>query len=166
MFGLDNKESAAIFMINIKFLFYRLIFTPVIGMLSFDFDVIGDSCFVFCKSYTYANSRGDSGGGGHPARAPPKIGKNMIFFGVKSWFFTRNIPKIFAPPSARRNFFKCAPPNLKSWIRPWIVPITTNVVSSNRAQARCTRYNIMWSSLSVICGGLVVFSGYPGFLHQ
>jgi hypothetical protein len=84
MFGLDNKESAAIFMINIKFLFYRLIFTPVIGMLSFDFDVIGDSCFVFCKSYTYANSRGGFRGGMHPARAPPKIGKNMVFFGVKS----------------------------------------------------------------------------------
>jgi hypothetical protein len=31
------------------------------------------------------------------------------FFGVKSWFFTRNTPKIFAPPSARRNLFKCAP---------------------------------------------------------
>jgi hypothetical protein len=29
------------------------------------------------------------------------------FFGVKSWFFTRNTPTIFAPPSARRNFFKC-----------------------------------------------------------
>ena len=25
---------------------------------------------------------------------------------------------MFAPPSARRNFFKCATPNLKSWIRP------------------------------------------------
>jgi hypothetical protein len=24
---------------------------------------------------------------------------------------------MFAPPSARRNFFKCAPPSLKSWIR-------------------------------------------------
>jgi len=24
------------------------------------------------------------------------------------------------------------------------VPITTNVVSSNHAQTRCTRYNIMW----------------------
>jgi hypothetical protein len=24
--------------------------------------------------------------------------------------FTRNTPNIFAPPSARRNFFKCAPP--------------------------------------------------------
>ena len=31
--------------------------------------------------------------------------------------------------------------------------VTTNVVSSNPAQARCTRYNIMWSSfLSVNCG--------------
>ena len=27
---------------------------------------------------------------------------------------------MFASPSARRNFFKCAPPNLKSWIRPWL----------------------------------------------
>jgi hypothetical protein len=66
--------------------------------------------------------------GAHPA---PKIGKNMIFwrkivifhtkypknvrplppqldkirfFGVKSWFFTRNTPTILAPPSARCNF--------------------------------------------------------------
>ena len=45
------------------------------------------------------------------SRAPPKIGK-IWFFCVKSWFFTRNTPKIFAPPSARRNFFKCAPPPL------------------------------------------------------
>ena len=52
--------------------------------------------------------------------APPSaIGKNMIF-GVKSWFFTRNTPKIFAPPSARCDFFKCASLNLKSWIRPCI----------------------------------------------
>jgi hypothetical protein len=32
-----------------------------------------------------------------------------------------NTPTIFAPPSARRNFFKCAPPNLKSCIRPWLI---------------------------------------------
>ena len=42
--------------------------------------------------------RGRSKRGG--VRAPPKIGKNMIFFGTKSWFFKRNTPKIFAPPSA------------------------------------------------------------------
>ena len=67
-----------------------------------------------------------------------------MIFGVKSWFSTRNTSKIFTPPSAieknmifwhkmvifhtkypqntpsaRRYFFKCAPPNLKSWIRPW-----------------------------------------------
>jgi hypothetical protein len=35
------------------------------------------------------------------------------------------------------------------------VHITTNVVSSYPGQARCTRYNIMWYSLSVICGRLV-----------
>ena len=32
--------------------------------------------------------------------------------------------------------------------------------------ARCTRYNIMWSSLSVTCDRSVVFSGYSSFLHQ
>ena len=31
------------------------------------------------------------------------------------------------------------------------MPITTNVVSSNPVQSRCTQYNIMWSSLSVTC---------------
>jgi hypothetical protein len=55
-------------------------------------------------------------GGAHPARAPPPLKLEKIwFFGVKSWFFTRNTPKFFALPSARRNFFKCTPPNLKSW---------------------------------------------------
>ena len=46
--------------------------------------------------------------GAHPSRAPLELEK-IWFFGVKSWFFTRNTPKLFAPPSARRNFFKCAP---------------------------------------------------------
>jgi hypothetical protein len=32
--------------------------------------------------------------------------------------------------------------------------------------ARCSRYNIMWSSLSVIYGISVVFSGYSGLLYQ
>ena len=44
--------------------------------------------------------------------------EKIWYFGVKSWFFTRNTPKMFAPPSVRRNFFKCPPPSLKSWIRP------------------------------------------------
>jgi hypothetical protein len=57
------------------------------------------------------------------SRLPPQSEK-IRFFGVKSWFFTRNTPKMFAPPSARRNFFKCAPPNLKSWIRPWYIVYT------------------------------------------
>jgi hypothetical protein len=47
----------------------------------------------------------DPGGGGPPKKKLEKI----WFFGVKSWFFTRNTQNIFAPPSARRNFFKCAP---------------------------------------------------------
>ena len=61
---------------------------------------------------------GGGGGGRAPPPPPPKIGKKYDFFGVRSWFFTRNTPKIFAPPCARRIFLKCAPPNLKSWIRP------------------------------------------------
>ena len=64
------------------------------------------------SQYTKQGRIQGGGGGAHPARPPPppKIGKNMIFFGVKSWFFTRNTPKLFSPPSARRNIFKCAPP--------------------------------------------------------
>jgi len=64
---------------------------------------------------------GSRGGGGAARRAPPlKLGKIWFFF-LKSWFFTRNTPNIFAPPSPLADFFKCAPPppNLKSWIRPW-----------------------------------------------
>jgi hypothetical protein len=38
------------------------------------------------------------------------------------------------------------------------VPITTRVVSSTSTQTGCTRYNIMWSSLSVTCDRSVVFS--------
>ena len=48
----------------------------------------------------------DPGGGGAPQK---KKLEKIWFFGVKLWFFTRNTQNIFAPPSARRNFFKCAP---------------------------------------------------------
>ena len=44
-------------------------------------------------------------GGGVPLKL-----EKIWFFGVKSWFFTRNTQQNFAPPSARHNFFKCTPP--------------------------------------------------------
>ena len=38
---------------------------------------------------------------GRTRHAPPPLKLDKIwFFGVKSWFFTRNTPTIFAPPSA------------------------------------------------------------------
>jgi hypothetical protein len=49
---------------------------------------------------------------------PPQLEK-IWFFGVKSWFFTRNNPKFFAPPSTRRNFLLSAPP--LAW-NPWFAP--------------------------------------------
>ena len=81
-----------------------------------------------------------SGSRGHTRRSPPpplKLEK-IWFFGVKSWFFTRNTPKIITPPSTRRNFFMCAPPNLKSWIRYCRVPKTTK----NKAK---TQHNMSWT---------------------
>jgi hypothetical protein len=48
------------------------------------------------------------GGGGRTRRTPPKIGKDMICL-RKMVIFRTKYPK---------NFLKCAPPNLKSWIRP------------------------------------------------
>ena len=56
------------------------------------------------------------------------------FFGVKSWFFTRNTQNIFAPPSTRRNFFKCAPLNLKSGIRPCSVSDYKLIIGSDYHQ--------------------------------
>ena len=53
---------------------------------------------------------GEDPRGGAPGPRPPKKQLEKIwFFGVKSWFFTRNTPKIFAPPSPRCNFFKYSP---------------------------------------------------------
>ena len=56
---------------------------------------------------TLAGADPGGGGGGAPgARPPPPLKLEKIwFFGVKYWFFTRITPKIFAPPSARSNFF-------------------------------------------------------------
>ena len=42
-----------------------------------------------------------------------------------------------------------------------LVLITTNVVSSNSIQAKCIRYNIMWSSLSVTSGRSMISPGTP-----
>jgi hypothetical protein len=41
--------------------------------------------------------------------APPLKLEKIWFFGVKSWFFTRNTPTFFAPPSARCNFLSAPP---------------------------------------------------------
>jgi hypothetical protein len=60
--------------------------------------------------------------GGAPGAHPSYIWKKYDFFGVKSWFFTRNTPKIFAPPSARHNFFKCTPPPPPPTWNPGSVP--------------------------------------------
>ena len=73
------------------------------------------------------------GGAGRTRRAPALKLEKIWFFGVKSWFFTRNTSTIFAPPSARRNFFKCAPPPNFEITDPPLesVLITTKIVSSN-----------------------------------
>ena len=52
-------------------------------------------------------SRG-GGAPGAPPPPPPKMGKNKIFW-RKIVIFQTKTQKKFAPLSARRNFFKCAP---------------------------------------------------------
>ena len=78
------------------------------------------------------------GSRGNPARAPLKLEK-IRFFGVKSWFFIRNTPKYFAPPSARRNFLS-APPNLKSSIRPWMWSIISDYMPCQKGGSCCCCY--------------------------
>jgi len=46
----------------------------------------------------------------------------------------------------------------------WISPL--KLWARIPLMARCTRYNIMWQSLSVTCDRSVVISRYSGFLHQ
>jgi hypothetical protein len=58
--------------------------------------------------YCYIASRGGSKRGGAPGARPPKIGKKYDFW-RKIVIFHTKYPN---------NFFKYAPPNLKSWIRP------------------------------------------------
>ena len=74
------------------------------------------------KCITQGRIQGGGGGGG-TRRAPPLKLEKIWFFGVKSWFFTRNTPKMFAPPSARRIFFNCAPPPPLTW-NPESAPVT------------------------------------------
>ena len=58
---------------------------------------------IFDKSsINILHNQGRIQGGAHPARPPPKIGKNMILW-RKIVILTRNTPKIFAPPSAIGN---------------------------------------------------------------
>ena len=72
--------------------------------------------------------RGGSRREGAPGARPLKLEK-IWFFGVKSWFFTRNTPTIFAPPSAiGKNmifwrkiviFHTKYPKNVRASLRPW-----------------------------------------------
>ena len=62
----------------------------------------------------------DSGGG-----RTLKLEK-IWFFGVKSWFFTRNTQQFSRLPPLGAIFLS-APPNLKSWIRPWNIHHTVSI---------------------------------------
>ena len=96
-------------------------------VVSFCYYNILEKSINLCKTIVYVllNTGADPKGGG-------EYWKKYDFFCVKSsrsWFFTRNTPTFFALPSARRDFFKCAPPpNLKSWIRPWNKYIKNNLI--------------------------------------
>ena len=55
-----------------------------------------------------------------PACAPLKIGKNM-FFWRKIVIFHTKYPKKIRASLRSAQFFLSAPPNLKSWFRPWAI---------------------------------------------
>ena len=55
------------------------------------------------------NAGADSGGG-TPGARPPKIGKNMIFFGRKIVIFHMKYPKNFRASLCSAQFFKVRPP--------------------------------------------------------
>jgi hypothetical protein len=65
------------------------------------------------------NDQGQIQRGVHPARAPPKIGKNMIFLCKITIFHTKYPQKILRLPLLGAIFLSMPSPNWKSWIRPW-----------------------------------------------
>ena len=78
--------------------------------------------------HSRGGSRGGGGGGAHPARAPSKIGKNLIFW-RKIVIFHTKYPHNFRASLCWRNFLSAAPPpNLKTWIRPCIVIKIENIL--------------------------------------
>jgi hypothetical protein len=69
-----------------------------------------DTFFNFFSNKIQSLLSGADPGGCTQCVPPPLLKlEKMWFFGIKSLFFTRNTPTIFAPPSARCNFFNCAP---------------------------------------------------------
>jgi hypothetical protein len=77
-----------------------------------------------------------------------KFYKNLV-----KWALTDIESNVAGTTTLDREWYnQCLSP-LKLWIRITLI-------------ARFTQCNIMWSSLSVTCGKLVVFSGYSGFLHH
>ena len=72
------------------------------------------------------------GGRGAPGARPPKIGENKIFL-RKIVIFHTQYPKNFRAYLRSAQFFLCAPPpNLKSWIRPWILKGYSEAVNGIR----------------------------------
>ena len=61
------------------------------------------------NSSTYAGADPGGGGGAHPARAPPKIGKNMIFW-RKIVIFHTKYPKSFRASLRSGQFENLDPP--------------------------------------------------------
>ena len=135
---------------------------------------------LVCK---YCRSGADPGGGDPPPA--PLNWKKIWFVIVKSWFFTRNSPNMFAPPSARRALFLSAPPPLTwnpgsaptksihfiqfsfiaiyismsfpSWVRARLCKL------QNRVHSTCSR---KLASLPVTYPWSVVLSWYSGFVFH
>ena len=79
-------------------------------------------------------------GGARTRRAPPIKLEKLRFFGVKLWFFTRNTPRMFAPPSARCNFFKCFP---LTW-NPGSVPVKCSFKTGDLLKDYHNSYEIFY----------------------
>ena len=91
-------------------------------------------------------------GGGHTRRAPPLKLEKIWFFGVKSWFFTRNTPKIFAPPSAIGN-------NMIFWRK--IVIFHTKYPKNFRASLRSAQFFLSAPPLTWNPGSAPEFAVVP-----
>ena len=96
---------------------------------------------------TFVNKGGSRGGGGGTRRAPPLKFEKIRFFGD----FSHEIPQKFSRLPPLGAIFLSAPPNLKSWICPWLRLNESEKYQGSNSQFVCRIWKQLCICLVCMC---------------